>query len=116
MYIYLTPSVRWNRTFVGGAEIRKLQEKTKTTMMRSHKYMDCKTVVFILKISKEIGKVWFKSLTCAKGEKAREKKTDCQRLSPVSLSVFSLVPDLFFDLRAYLNKQKYGLFCSLLQV
>ena len=78
MYIYLTPSVRWNRTFVGGAEIRKLQEKTKTTMMRSHKYMDCKTVVFILKISKEIGKVWFKSLTCAKGEKAREKN----RLSP----------------------------------
>ena len=74
MYIYLTPSVRWNRTFVGGAEIRKLQEKTKTTMMRSHKYMNCKTVVFFLKISKEIGKVWFKSLTCAKGEKVREKK------------------------------------------
>ena len=36
-----------------------------------------------------------------------------QRLSPVSLSVFSLVPDLLFDFRAYLNTQKYGLFCSL---
>ena len=38
MYIYLTPSVRRNRAFVGGAEIRKLQEKTKTAMMRSYKY------------------------------------------------------------------------------
>ena len=88
MYIYLTPSVRWNRTFVGGAEIRKLQEKTKTTMMRRHKYMDCKTVVFILKISKEIGKVWFKSLTCAKGEKAREKKPTVS-VSRQSRSLFS---------------------------
>ena len=33
----------------------------------------------------------------------------------VSLSVFSLVPDLLFDCSrlAYLNTQKYGLFCSL---
>ena len=38
MYIYLTPSVGRNRAFVGGAEIRKLQEKTKTTMMTSYKY------------------------------------------------------------------------------
>ena len=36
-----------------------------------------------------------------------------KRLSPVSLSVFSLVPDLLFDFRAYLNTLKYGLFCSL---
>ena len=36
-----------------------------------------------------------------------------QRLSPVSLSVFSLVPDLLFDFRSYLNTKKYGLFCSL---
>ena len=35
--------------------------------------VDCKTVAFFLKISKEIGKVWCKSLT-----------------------VFSLVPDLLF--------------------
>ena len=73
MHVYLTPSVRWNRTFVGGAEIRKLQEKTKTAMMRSHKYIDYKQS-FFLKISKEIGKVWLKSLTCAKRKKAREKK------------------------------------------
>ena len=32
---------------------------------------------------------------------------------PVSLSVFSLVPDHLCDFRAYLNTQKYGLFCSL---
>ena len=73
MYIYLTPSVRWNRTFVGGAEIRKLQEKTKTTMMRSHKYMDCKTVVFILKISKESAKCGLRVLRARRARK-REKK------------------------------------------
>ena len=52
--------------------------------------VDCKTVGFFLKISKEIGK-------------ARE--------SPSSFSVFSLVPDLLFDFRA--NTLTYGLFCSL---
>ena len=56
--------------------------------MRSHKYMDWKTVVFILKISTEIGKVWFKSLTCAKGEKAREKKPTVS-VSRQSRSLFS---------------------------
>ena len=56
MHIYLTPSVRWNRTFVGGAEIRKLQEKTKTAMMRSHKYIDCKTLVFFSKSVKKSAK------------------------------------------------------------
>ena len=40
--------------------------------------LDCKTVGFFLKISKEIGKAWRRSLT-----------------------------------RAYLNTEKYGLFCSL---
>ena len=43
-------------------------------------------------------------------------KTDSpyfQRLSPVSLSVFSLIPDLLLTARAHLNTQKYGLFCSL---
>ena len=33
------------------------------------------------------------------------------KLFPVSLSIFSLTPDLLFD--EYLNTQKYGLFCSL---
>ena len=32
-------------------------------------------------------------------------------LFPVLLSIFSLTPDLLFD--KYLNTQKYGLFCSL---
>ena len=68
--------------------------------------LDCKTVGFFLKISKEIGKAWRKSITRAKRESL---------LSPVSLSVFSLVPDLLFDCSrvAYLNTQKYGLFGSL---
>ena len=49
---------------------------------------------FFLKISKEIGKVWRKSLTRAKR-------------ASLSLSL-SLIPDLLFDC-----SQKYGLFCSL---
>ena len=44
----------------------------------------------------------------------REKKTYFYRLSPVSLSVFSLVPGLLFDCSGVLEfTQKYGLFCSL---
>ena len=43
---------------------------------------------FFLKISKEIGKAWRKILT-------REKRASLTR--PVSLFVFSLVPDLLFD-------------------
>jgi len=46
------------------------------------------TVSFFLKISKEIGKVWRK------------------RLSPVSLSVFSLIPDLLFDCSCVLEDAK----------
>ena len=69
--------------------------------------LDCKTVGFFLTISKEIGKAWRKSLTPAK----------CASLS-LSLSVFILVPVTFqtfcLAARAYLNTQKYGLFCSLL--
>ena len=34
-----------------------------------------------------------------------------KKLFPVLLSIFSLPPDLLFD--EYLNTQKYGLFCSL---
>ena len=52
--------------------------------------VDWKTVAFFLKISKEIGKTWRKSLT-------RASVTRRERLSPVSLSVFSLIPVLLFD-------------------
>ena len=55
--------------------------------------LDCKTVVFFLKISKEVGKAWRKSLTRAK----LASLTRPERLSSVSLSVLSLVPDLSFD-------------------
>ena len=51
---------------------------------------------FFLKFSKEIGKAWRKSLTRAK-----------------RASLTRLVPDLCLTARAYLNTQKYGLFCSL---
>ena len=46
--------------------------------------VDCKTVGFFLKISKEIGNAWRKSLM----REPRESHT---------LSVFSLVPHLLFD-------------------
>ena len=49
-------------------------------------YIDCKTVSFFLKISKEIGKAWRKSLA---------RDTFC------------------LTTRASLNTQNYGLFCSL---
>ena len=51
--------------------------------------LDCKTSVFFLKISKEISKTWRRSLFSA------------------SFQTFCLTA------RAYLNTQKYGLFCSL---
>ena len=66
--------------------------------------IDCKTVDFFLKISKEIGKAWLKSLTRAKRAS----------LSPQSRSLFSALFETFcLTARAYLNTQKYGLFCSL---
>ena len=68
--------------------------------------VDCKTVGFFLKISKEIAK----SLTRAKRVRRDErKKTDSPyfwRLSPVSLSVFSLIPDLLFDCSRVLEYAK----------
>ena len=64
----------------------------------STKVLDCKTVRFFLKISKEIGKAWRKSLS----------------VSPQSRSLFSALFQTFcLTARAYLNTQKYGLFCSL---
>ena len=59
---------------------------------------------FFLKISKEIGKAWRKSLTRAK--RARSLRRREKRLSPVSLSVFSLVLDLLFDCSRLLEYAK----------
>ena len=57
----------------------------------------------ISKISKEIGKVWPKSLTR-------------RAVSPQSRSLFSASFQTFcLTAGAYLNRQKYGLFCSLLK-
>ena len=81
--------------------------------------LDCKTVGFFLKISKEIGKAWRKSLARAQRAKPHTlceagEKNRIFSVSPQSRSLFfSLVPDLLFDCSAYLNTQKYGLFCSL---
>ena len=63
--------------------------------------LDCKTVVFFLKISKEIGKACRKSLTC-EASFARSRS-----LFSASFQTFCLTA------RAYMNTQKYGLFCSL---
>ena len=69
------------------------------TFSRTLQLLDCKTVSFFLKISKEIGKAWRKSLY------AREAR------EPGRVSVS---PQTFcFTVRAYLNMQKYGLYCSL---
>ena len=57
--------------------------------------LDCKTVGFFLKISKEIGKARRKSLTRAKRSARAPRQT------------------FYLTARAYLNTQKYGLFCSL---
>ena len=54
--------------------------------------VDCKNSRFLIKISKDMGKAWRTSLTRAKLA-SLTRPTE----SPVSLSVFSLVPDLFFD-------------------
>ena len=78
--------------------------------------LDCKTVGFFLKISKEIGKAWRTSLTRAmraSGRVRREKKKIFS-VSPQSHSPFSASFQTFcLTARAYLNTQKYGLFCSL---
>ena len=76
-------------------------------------YLDCKTVSFFLKISREIGKAWRKSIARAK----RARLTCLRRIfsvSPQSLSMFSASFQTFcLTARPYLNTQKYGLFCSL---
>ena len=75
--------------------------------------LDCKTVGSFLKISKEIGKACRKSLTC----EAREPNTPVLASLPRSRSLFSASFQTFcLTARAYLNTQKYGLFCSLASV
>ena len=67
--------------------------------------LDCKTVGFFSKSVKEIGTAWRKSLTRPWGLWGERKK----RLSPVSQSVFSLVPefpDLLFDCSRVLEYAK----------
>ena len=67
--------------------------------------VDCKTVGFFLKISKEVGNAWRKSLM----------RANRASLTPQSRSLFSASFHTFcLTARAYLNTQKYGLFCSLL--
>ena len=63
--------------------------------------VDCKKSVFSSKSIKKSVKRAVRVLLAnlRRPCEAREKK----RLSPVSLSVVSLVPDLLFDFRAYLN-------------
>ena len=65
--------------------------------------IDCKTVGFFLKGSKEIGKAWRKSLT-------RAKRASLIRPtgSPVSLSVFTLVQELLFDYSRLLEYAEIG--------
>ena len=63
---------------------------------------------FFLKISKEIGKAWRKSLTRAK------RVRRIFSVSPQSRSLFSASFQTFrLTARAYLNTQKYGVSCSL---
>ena len=63
---------------------------------------------FFLKISKEIGKGWRKTLSCAKLA-SLERPTDVwgERLFSATFQTFCLTA------HACLNTQKYGLFCSL---
>ena len=62
----------------------------------------CKTVGFFLKISKEIAKAWRKS----------RASLTCPSLPCLALCFQARSRPL--TARAFMNKQKYGLFCSLL--
>ena len=70
--------------------------------------LDCKTVGVFLRISKEICKTWRKNLTRAKRESLTRRACESYfwRHSPVSLSFFSLVPDLLFDCSHVLEDAK----------
>ena len=76
-----------------------------TVLSMESSNVDFKTVGFFLKISKEVGKAWRKSLTRA---------NRASSYSPQSRPLFSASFETFcLTARAYLNTQKYGLFCSL---
>ena len=99
-YIFRFPSplkqVNW-KLFSRKDEIIELRRRQNTSKMFSvvPTTLDCKTVGFFLKISKGIGKAWW-------------------GVSPQSRSLFSASFQTFcLTARAYLNTQKYGLFCSL---
>ena len=78
------------------------------TFRSAVKRVDWKTVGFFLKISKEIGKAWRKTLSGAKLA-SLERPTDVwgERLFSATFQTFCLTA------HACLNTQKYGLFCSL---
>ena len=78
--------------------------------------IDCKTVGFFLKISKEIRKVWREARE-SHTRVRQEKKNRIFSVSPQSRSLFSASFQTFcLTARACLNTQKYGLFCSLLEL
>ena len=71
---------------------------------------------FFSKISKEIGKAWRKSLARLEREPHTRVRREKKNLPvfPLSRSLFSALFQTFWLIaRAYLNTQKYGLFCSL---
>ena len=79
--------------------------------------VDCKTVVgFFLKISKEIGKAWRKSITCAKrASLTRPTGVWGERKKPPSLTLCFQPhsrPFVWMLARTWIRKKK-GLFCSL---
>ena len=61
---------------------------------------------FFLKISKEIGNVCRYKESYGRVRQEKKIKVFLARLSPVSLSVFSLVPDLFSDCSRVLEYAK----------
>ena len=75
-----------------------------TVLSMESSNVDCKTVGFFLKISKEIGKAWRKSLTRAK--RVSSYSPQSRSLFSASFPVFSLVRDLLFDCSRVLEYAK----------
>ena len=93
----------------GCARIAWFPRATSNRFRATAYLLDCKTVGFFLKISKEIVKAWGTSPT-------RAKRASLTRPtgSPQSRSLFSASFQNFcLTARAYLNTQKYGLVFSL---
>ena len=78
---------------------KRLTKKSFTTFTARHK-VDCRTVVFFSKSVKKSVKGGVRVL------RARSARASHPRLSPVSLSVFALVPDLLFDCSRVLEYAK----------